>query len=235
MVKFTEPFDTIDPAKWAIWTGAGTLNKYEIVNGRLHCQSLFEGYNGYIVLSSTKPYLMMNNGVEIEFEMAKTSVGFIALSIAPYNIRRGQPLYVLRNYDAILFRIDHLGNHTVDFWNARGGVVSVQRIPVSSDIFSGKLAIRNRNRENSFFFNGQKFGSISELPNMNTAIFVVAEPMGGYTPGVVDVYVDNLTIEDISIGMLSEQWVGFLNLMMVVIMMSVISSIIKQVKKVREK
>jgi len=237
VAKFIETFDKLDPAKWALWRGAGTLNIGEIRNGKLHILTASQGLNGYVVLCSTVPYYLANNGVEVEFNLTPESRGCISLLISPYNLRAGIPFFVLKNFDEIYFEIDSWSRHKAVVTHRRKGVtLAMAGREYPTNVLSGKLRIENKNNVTSCYFNGDKISAFGQLENMNVAIFVTAYPyidMYG-TPRMLEADIDNLGIDDITMASLSLQWTDMLWTMMTIVMLMSFSTIIKKIREMRK-
>jgi hypothetical protein len=237
VAKFIETFDKLDPAKWALWRGAGPLNIGEIRNGKLHFLTVNIGLNGYVVLCSAVPYYLANNGVEVEFNLVPESCGCISFLISPYNLRGGIPFFVLKNFDEICFEIDPWFRHNAVATHTRRGVkLAAVRKEYPTNVLSGKLRIENKNKVTSCYFNGDKISAFEQLENMNVAIFVTAFPytdMYG-TPRMLEADIDNLSIDDITTASLSLQWTDILWTMMTIVMLMSFSVIIKKLREVRK-
>ncbi|MEM1589896.1 MAG: hypothetical protein QW175_05715 [Candidatus Bathyarchaeia archaeon] len=236
MAKFVETFETLDPEKWVVWRGAGTLNICEVAKGKVRFLTGYQGLNGYVVLCSNKPYLLANNGVEIDFEMVEGSCGHIMLLIAPYRIRAGIPFYLLKNFDAVVFEIDAWYRHWAIAYSNRRGFRTAVRKQCPDNVFSGKLRLQNKNGITAFYFNDVKISESAQLANMNVATFiqVLAYTDMYFVPRTVEAYVDTFSIDDIGIAGLGLQWVEMLNTMMVITMLLAFSSIIKKIRRLRE-
>jgi len=237
VAKFIETFDKLDPAKWALWRGAGTLNIGEIRNGKLHILTANQGLNGYVALSSTAPYYLANNGVEVEFNLTPESCGCMSFLISPYKLRAGIPFLVLKNFDEIYFEIDPWARHYAVAIHRRGGfTVAVVRREYPTNVLSGKLRIENKNNVTSCYFNGDKISAFGQLENMNVAIFITAYPnIDMYsTPRMLEADIDNLGIDDITAASLSLQWTDILWTMMTIVMLMSFSTIIKKLREMRK-
>jgi len=237
VAKFVETFDKLDPEKWAVWRGAGTLNIGEVRDGKFYILTANQALNGYVVLCSVSPYYLANNGVEVEFNVSSGSCGRLTLMIAPYKIRAGIPYFVLKNFDEISFEIDAWERHFIFSRHRRQAIlVGVVRRQISDDIYSGKLRISNKNNVTSCYFNGTLISSYRQLENMNVAVFVVALPYADAyaVPRMFEATLDNLTIDEMSTAALSLQWTDLLFTMMAILTLSVFFTIIKKVREIRK-